>query len=239
MSKRNNDNLMETYMKRGFQPRSVVNFLALLGWGSSQREKTGHEILSMDDLVRMFSLESINRAPAVMNEAKLVWLNKYYFKEKLKEENTLEQLACQLKTEISSVHGLAADVDVVQLDHLKKILVLLQDRIPFIPRVAQEASYFWIAPILNKELFTTTAGNCLNTLRKDLECSSFTCVEGLQSLLEKTALKLDVPYKQFMAVTRLAITGLEATPSLAALMNVIGERAVRDRLNHAINIVSQ
>lgn len=94
-----------------------MNFLALLGWGPSQsstiagellshnkNEIKSHEILSMDDLIGMFSLEGINRTPAVMNEAKLLWLNRHYFGEKLKDTDCLQQLAVQLKTQVCSVH---------------------------------------------------------------------------------------------------------------------------------------
>ena len=39
-----------------------------------------------------------------MNEAKLVWLNKHYFREKLKHDS-IEKLALQLQQEVCTVHG--------------------------------------------------------------------------------------------------------------------------------------
>ncbi len=58
----------------------------------------------MDELIGTFSLEGINRHPATMNEAKLLWMNKYLFKEKLKEESCLEELAVHLQKEVCTVY---------------------------------------------------------------------------------------------------------------------------------------
>jgi glutamyl-tRNA synthetase len=82
--------------------------LALLGWGPStperaQRRDQMSEILSMDDLIKAFSLEGINRDPAVIDEAKLIWLNRQCFRNKLRDDVSIEQLALQLKAEVCLV----------------------------------------------------------------------------------------------------------------------------------------
>lgn len=88
-----------------------MNFLALLGWGPSNPDearvkKNGQspEVFNMDELITMFSLEGINRSPAVMKEGKLLWLNRHYFREMVKDRSGLEQLALQLKTEVCSIY---------------------------------------------------------------------------------------------------------------------------------------
>lgn len=90
--------------------------MALLGWGPSttvdyqenrlaqteSSEVLSREILDIDELIEQFSLKGINRKPAAVHEAKLLWMNKYYFKQKLKTSN---ELAVQLQVEVCKCFG--------------------------------------------------------------------------------------------------------------------------------------
>ncbi len=67
-----------TYRDAGFLPQAFVNFLCLLGWSP----KNDREFLTLDELTAAFTLESVNRANAVINfteedpfDPKAVWLN--------------------------------------------------------------------------------------------------------------------------------------------------------------------
>src|SRR5262249_5024539 len=75
-----------TYRDRGFLPDALVNFLALLGWSPG----TDQEILSRDELIRLFSLEAVNKSSAVFNfhesdphdwtDPKALWMNGEYLR---------------------------------------------------------------------------------------------------------------------------------------------------------------
>lgn len=54
---------MTTYRDAGFIAAAFRNFLALLGWSS----KTEQEIMSLDELVKIFTLEGIHRSNAIFN----------------------------------------------------------------------------------------------------------------------------------------------------------------------------
>jgi glutamyl-tRNA synthetase len=58
----------------GYLPEAFINFLALLGWNPG----TEQEIFSMDELVKIFSLEKVQKAGAIFNVEKLNWFNKKY-----------------------------------------------------------------------------------------------------------------------------------------------------------------
>ena len=62
------------YRESGYLPEAVVNFLALLGWNPG----TEQEILSMDDLVRLFDLAKCSKAGARFDYVKGLWFNKEY-----------------------------------------------------------------------------------------------------------------------------------------------------------------
>ncbi|MGM9633786.1 MAG: glutamate--tRNA ligase [Alloprevotella sp.] len=62
------------YRESGYLPEAVINFLALLGWNPG----TEQEILSMDDLVRLFDLEKCSKSGARFDYVKGLWFNREY-----------------------------------------------------------------------------------------------------------------------------------------------------------------
>ncbi len=62
------------YRESGYRPEAVINFLALLGWNPG----TDQEILSMDDLVRLFDITHCSKAGAKFDYVKGMWFNKEY-----------------------------------------------------------------------------------------------------------------------------------------------------------------
>jgi glutamyl-tRNA synthetase len=74
LSKRHGATAVGQYREQGILPPALVNFLALLGW--SPGDDT--EVMALDELVRRFSLEGINRKGSVFDPEKLEWLNGQY-----------------------------------------------------------------------------------------------------------------------------------------------------------------
>jgi glutamyl-tRNA synthetase len=74
LSKRHGAASVQELRDAGYLPEAVRNYLALLGWGSSDDET----ILSTEDLVREFTLERVQRNPARFDEKKLRWMNGTY-----------------------------------------------------------------------------------------------------------------------------------------------------------------
>ena len=62
------------FRELGFDPRAVINFLALLGWNDG----TEQEIFSMEELIEKFSLEKINKSGARFDYEKAKWFNQQY-----------------------------------------------------------------------------------------------------------------------------------------------------------------
>jgi glutamyl-tRNA synthetase len=61
----------------GYLPEAVRNYLALLGWGSSDDQT----IISTDELIDQFDITRVSRNPAQFDEQKLRWLNGRYLRE--------------------------------------------------------------------------------------------------------------------------------------------------------------
>src|SRR3990167_2468185 len=59
------------YIREGYLPETMVNFIASLGWNDG----TEQEVFTIDELVAKFSLDRIQRSGARFDEQRLLWLN--------------------------------------------------------------------------------------------------------------------------------------------------------------------
>src|SRR5467141_3024815 len=82
LSKRHGATAVGDYQHLGILPEAMRNFLALLGWSPGG----DREILSMDELKSLFSLEGILKKPSVFDTTKLEWMNGQYLSAKTADE---------------------------------------------------------------------------------------------------------------------------------------------------------
>jgi len=71
LSKRNGEVSIAWYREQGFLPEAICNYLALLGWSPGDDV----ENISMDELVKLFTVERVNSSPARFDMKKLEAIN--------------------------------------------------------------------------------------------------------------------------------------------------------------------
>jgi glutamyl-tRNA synthetase len=76
LSKRHGAASVGELREAGFLPAAVRNYLALLGWGAGDDQT----VLSTEELIERFTLETVSRNPARFDEVKLKWLNGVYIR---------------------------------------------------------------------------------------------------------------------------------------------------------------
>ena len=74
LSKRFGATSVEEFRNEGVLPQALYNFLALLGWNPGD----DREILSRDEMIRLFTVDRLNDSPAVFDREKLLWMNSQY-----------------------------------------------------------------------------------------------------------------------------------------------------------------
>jgi glutamyl-tRNA synthetase len=82
LSKRHGATAVDDYQHLGILPEAMRNFLALLGWSPGG----DREIVSMEELRSLFSLEGILKKPSVFDTTKLEWMNGQYLSAKGADE---------------------------------------------------------------------------------------------------------------------------------------------------------
>ena len=74
LSKRRHSVALGDFKNNGILPEAMVNYLALLGWGPSDEK----EIRPVEEIIELFKLENVNKAPAFFDTQKLEHINSHY-----------------------------------------------------------------------------------------------------------------------------------------------------------------
>ncbi len=102
LSKRHGATAVGDYQDQGILPAAMRNFLALLGWSPGE----DREILGEKEMVQLFSLEGIQKKPAVFDTTKLEWMNGQYLSALPVEEleqpvrRQLEQMGIKVESDL-------------------------------------------------------------------------------------------------------------------------------------------
>ena len=120
------------YRESGYLPQAVINFLALLGWNPGNDQ----EILSMDELISLFSFEHCSKSGAKFDFEKGKWFNHKYL-----QEMSDEALA-QLYLPILEEKGIKCD----DMAKLSRIVSLVKGRINFVKDLWEQSKFFFEAP---------------------------------------------------------------------------------------------
>jgi glutamyl-tRNA synthetase len=84
LSKRTGDTALQDYRDKGFPAEAVVNFLCLQGWALDGKT----EIFGVDELLAKFDIRDVNKAGAVFDMDKFLWLAGEYIR-----RDSLERVA--------------------------------------------------------------------------------------------------------------------------------------------------
>lgn len=63
------------YLRKGYFPEAMLNFLSLLGWAPASESAHQDEIYNVDELVKLFDIDRIHKSQARYDEAKLNYIN--------------------------------------------------------------------------------------------------------------------------------------------------------------------
>ena len=71
LSKRHGDASFQDLVERGYLPKAILNYIALLGWSPKDTE----EIFTLEELEKSFNLDGLSKSPAIFDIEKLTWMN--------------------------------------------------------------------------------------------------------------------------------------------------------------------
>lgn len=228
LSKRDGAKDVLDYIREGYLPEALINFIVSLGWNDG----TEQEIFSIDELIAKFSLDRVQRSGAHFDERRLAWMNGCYIR-----ELPLDELYDRVKDYWPAE---AIDYD----DSYKKaVLGLVQERLKYLAELPELSIFFFkdlpLDPKLIsehkqlKKLSSEELNNLLTTVQTSLEESDFSMAdltERLNTLLVSTAQKPAILF----SLIRISTTQAPASPGLAETLAVLGKNRCLLRINQQI-----
>jgi glutamyl-tRNA synthetase len=232
LSKRHGATSLAEYKARGFPPRALVNFLALLGWSPGDNR----EFLNLDELISEFSSERIRKTSSQFDENKLLWLSAEHIKNATLDEfiqwagEFLQEEAPQFESK-----------DEAWWD---RFFALYKERLKTLGDLITQAGFFFgedfpldeeaVDKILRQEGAPELLGEACEALKT---LDDFSAPE-IERALRDLAGKREIGFGKLAQPVRVATTGTRVSASLFETLTLLGKERVLKRLSGAINMLS-
>jgi glutamyl/glutaminyl-tRNA synthetase len=226
MSKRDEGSSISTYMEQGYAPEAVRNYLCLLGWSP----KDNREKLDIDEVIRLFDLEKVNRRNASFDPDKCYWLNGQY----------VAHMPVSRFRELSRPFIEKAGIQVTDEEYLLAVLRIVQEKIKLFKDVPDWIGYFFTEDYEydSEEVAKIFTGpeimKRLARLRESYQALSDWNAGSLEDGLKQLAAEVPCKTGELIHPARLAVSGRAVGPSLYHMLEVMGKERVLHRLTRTI-----
>lgn len=230
LSKRNGDASYDDFIKKGYYPESIINYIALLGWSP----KSNVEKMTLEELKEHFSLDGISKSPSIFDETKMKWLSGEYIKELSFEE--FKSLAMPF-LKLSPAYG-KFDED--------KLLNLVKTRVQIMSEITEKLDFLTDFNEYDLSLFvnekqkasTELAKEILPTVKEKLNFVSDFSNGALFETLVNLSAELGIKKQALLWIVRIAITGRAATAGGATeIAELLGKEETIKRIDFSLKLL--
>ncbi len=219
LSKRHGAVSVMQYLEEGYLPEALLNYLARLGWGHGDAE-----MFTREQFVEWFSLEAVSRSSAKFDPEKLKWLNAQYIKQA--DDARLAELAAPFLRIAGCDPAIGPD--------LRAVCALLKDRVSTIEELADAAVYFYRqlhpANEMRTQYYTADTLPAMKALRDKLVSTEWTR-PGLSAAIKEIITAHSLKMAKLAMPLRAMLTGTPHTPSIDAVLELIGRNEVLRRID--------
>ncbi|TCD68577.1 Glutamate--tRNA ligase mitochondrial [Steccherinum ochraceum] len=247
MSKRKGDVQVLDYMRRGWEPGAVLNWLALAGWGTNHEVLNGEslrksspdstEVMNLTEMVQGFDLSVLTHRRSILDPMKLEYLNKHHLMREIATGSSGQaRLAERIHQKVKTAFPASQYTSV---EHIAQVIEILQGRLTNLQDVPLLAPYFFVEPnyateeaqkmlkSLGDASYVTALDNLIARLEEENgEWSDL----DLSAILHAQIQPITKSTKVYMTIIRHALTGMKAGPAAADIMRVLGRERSQQRL---------
>jgi len=229
LSKRHGAVSVMAYRDAGFLPEALLNYLVRLGWSHGDQE-----VFSIDEMITLFDLKDVNKAPGSFDQDKLLWLNQEYIKT-ADTQHLIDQLAWHLNEQaidISSGPDIIEVIDALRercktlVEMAESMKMFYQDFNSFDEKAASKQFKLASEPIIT----------ALIVKYSELEDWSS---EAIHDIVKQVCDEQDVGFGKVGQPFRLALSGTGNAGSIDTVAELVGKNRTIERLNMALDYITQ
>ncbi|MEW5762617.1 MAG: glutamate--tRNA ligase [Bacillota bacterium] len=230
LSKRHGATAVEEFRDAGYLPEAIVNYLALLGWSPGDER----EMIPLEEVIELFSLDGVSRSAAVYDVKKLTWLNAQYL-------NALpsERVVAAVLPFLRARGFVPEDPDAATLAYVTEVVKTVRSRVHTLAELADAAAYFFTDDFTYEEkgvrkFFKPETAELLARGREVLARVSPFDLSTVENAYRSLIAELGISGGALIHPTRLAISGRTVGPGLFDIMVTLGKERCLARLDRAI-----
>lgn len=237
LSKRHGAVSLGEYRKEGYLKEAIINFVAFLGWNPGNDK----EIYAIEELIKDFKIEQIQKSGAIFNIEKLNFINGVYIREKPIKE--LAQM-CRPYLKITGQSD----------SYIEKSVLLYQDRLKKLSEIGELTDFLFTDDLeYNKELLIWKDARAIEVktildkiieLVSDIRDNEWK-KEKIESILTPEAEAISVAIRNkkdrgyVLWAFRVALTGKKSSAGPFEIAEVLGKQKTIQRVEEAIKIISK
>ncbi|MEZ9886851.1 glutamate--tRNA ligase [Vibrio splendidus] len=230
LSKRHGAVSVMQYRDEGFLPNALNNYLVRLGWSHGDQE-----IFSQEEMIEFFSLNAISKSASAFNTEKLLWLNNHYIK-----TSEPEYVAKYLQWHLD-----AQKIDTTNGPAITEVIKLVGERCNTLIELAEQSRYFYEdfsefeAGAAKKHLRGVAKGPLELALAKVEALEEFTTANIKDGVIAAVCEELEIGMGKIGMPLRVAVTGGGQSPSVDAVMELVGKERVIARIKMALEFITE
>lgn len=219
LSKRHGAVSVMQYHEEGYLPEAVLNYLARLGWSHGD-----DEIFSMQQFCAWFDLDHITPSAAQFNTEKLKWLNAHYIK-----QADISVLVTDIETRLQ-----ARGISIAGGPDLAAVIALYRERANTLNELSDSIAYFYRQPVVDaaavEKHITPEILPVIKALAQGLSAIDWQA-EAIHGLIDKAVTDNALKFPKVAMPLRVMITGIAQSPSIDAVMAILGKNQVLSRIS--------
>ncbi|RPG51106.1 MAG: glutamate--tRNA ligase [Gammaproteobacteria bacterium TMED104] len=225
LSKRDSVTSLDEYISKGYLQTSMINMLGRLGWSKGDKE-----IFYIDDLLKDFRIQEVQKAGAVFDLKKLDWINTNHL-----ANLSLEDFIIQLNPYLDELGIKTSNRQNAEtiIENLRTTASTLSEiAIDLIPYFADIKEY----DQKSVEKFIAGSKNILEYVLRQLEPLDQWTEQALDEVLAKCQKELDLKTPQLNQPIRVALVGSVKSPSLGLTLSLIGKELSLERIKKGLEM---
>ena len=227
LSKRHAATNLEEYREKGYLDSAIINTLARLGWS-----KGDDEVFYLNDLIKNFKIEEVQKAGAIFDITKLDWVNSQHL-----ANLSIDDFKSYIKPFLKKI-----GIEIEDHPNLDLMINAMRSSDNTLSGIAESlVPYFKDIPAFDSKAidkFLSEGSGILEDIKDILLKVDNWNETTLDSVLKNYQNEYNLPVPKVNQPIRIALTGSIKSPSLGLTLSIFGKEESIKRIQNLIDLIS-